>query len=130
MWHLVSGLFGASVVALSVGLGPLAAGSLASNSPAEMSVAASQSGFINRDAKGDRVTASSQISGKPAVIVQVENPGQTSVAIKPESLPRKEARYGAGMARGEKISRAVACEPVVSVLTEVARLLEPGRCVT
>jgi len=25
---------------------------------------------------------------------------------------------------------AVACEPVVSVLTEVAKLLEPGRCIT
>jgi hypothetical protein len=25
---------------------------------------------------------------------------------------------------------AVACEPVVSVLTEVAKLLQPGRCVT
>jgi hypothetical protein len=24
----------------------------------------------------------------------------------------------------------VACEPVVSVLTEVVRLLQPGRCVT
>jgi len=24
----------------------------------------------------------------------------------------------------------VACEPVVSVLTEVAKLLQPGRCVT
>jgi hypothetical protein len=24
----------------------------------------------------------------------------------------------------------LACEPVVSVLTEVARLLQPGRCVT
>jgi hypothetical protein len=26
--------------------------------------------------------------------------------------------------------RAIACEPPVSVLTEVAKLLEPGRCVT
>jgi hypothetical protein len=25
---------------------------------------------------------------------------------------------------------AVACEPVVSVLTEIARQLQPGRCVT
>jgi hypothetical protein len=25
---------------------------------------------------------------------------------------------------------AMACEPVVSVLTEVAKLLEPGRCIT
>ena len=25
---------------------------------------------------------------------------------------------------------AVACEPPVSVLTEVAKLLQPGRCVT
>ncbi len=25
---------------------------------------------------------------------------------------------------------AVACEPTVSVLTEVAKLLQPGRCVT
>ena len=29
-----------------------------------------------------------------------------------------------------KSKNAVACEPPVSVLTEVAKLLEPGRCVT
>lgn len=130
MSPIISGLLGASLFALTVGFGPLAAGSLSSNASAEFSAAAGQSGAINRVAKGDRVAASSLVSGRPALIVQVESVGQTSVAIKPQSPPRKEANYSAGLTRGEKVSRAVACEPVVSILTEVARLLEPGRCVT
>jgi hypothetical protein len=33
-------------------------------------------------------------------------------------------------AKGGAKRMTVACEPVVSVLTEVAKLLQPGKCVT
>ena len=45
----------------------------------------------------------------------------------------KEARNRQGpplIDRSGARKTAVAAEPVVSVLTEVAKLLEPGRCVT
>ncbi len=52
------------------------------------------------------------------------------------ALPRK-ADGNATKDRGSLLGKAqkpvksiIACEPVVSVLSEVARLLQPGRCVT
>jgi hypothetical protein len=44
-----------------------------------------------------------------------------------------QARNGASrpsMTKSSDRKMTVACEPVVSVLTEVAKLLQPGRCVT
>ena len=43
-------------------------------------------------------------------------------AARPSSFAPSWTKSGA--------KRTVACEPVVSVLTEVAKLLQPGRCVT
>ena len=51
------------------------------------------------------------------VAKEARNLPPAPVATKP--APRKPNR-----------KMAVACEPMVSVLTEVAKLLQPGRCVT
>ena len=90
-------------------------------------------GEINRGAKGDRValkaaqnpteTITMRSVGVPdtSVVVRVpvaQMPGAQTVRNRPEP-----ARPGA-------TKRVVACEPPVSVLTEVAKLLQPGRCVT
>ena len=89
---------------------------------------------INRAAKGDRDANVPQAS-EPArtVLLKVESLADTSVLVR---IPvQKEARnlppaQPAARPAGDKARKMVACEPVVSVLTEVAKLLQPGKCVT
>ena len=91
---------------------------------------------INRTAKGDRDAFVPSTAG-PArtVMMKVDSLADTSILIR---IPaEKEARNLEPTQPGVKPpSRnnakrmAVACEPVVSVLTEVAKLLQPGKCVT
>jgi hypothetical protein len=88
---------------------------------------------INRTAKGDRDAIVPSTAG-PArtVMMKVESLADTSILIR---IPiEKEARNQQPTQPAAKPSksskRIVACEPVVSVLTEVAKLLQPGKCVT
>jgi hypothetical protein len=93
---------------------------------------------INRAAKADRVvlraapgqtetiTIRSVGLDDTSVVVRVpvQAPGvQAPVAQEVRNPPARPARPGAS-------KMTVACEPPVSVLTEVAKLLQPGRCVT
>ncbi len=88
---------------------------------------------INRAAKGDREANVPQAVGQArTVLLKVESLADTSVLVR---IPvQKEARHLApaqpSAKSAEKSKRIVACEPPVSVLTEVAKLLQPGRCVT
>ena len=67
-------------------------------------------------------------------MMKVESLADTSILIRipvekeaRNQQPAQPAREPAAERRGQ---RMVACEPVVSVLTEVAKLLQPGKCVT
>jgi hypothetical protein len=89
---------------------------------------------INRTAKGDR-DANVPQAAEPArtVLLRVDSLADTSVLVR---IPvQKEARnlapaHPAARPAANKAKNMVACEPVVSVLTEVAKLLQPGKCVT
>jgi hypothetical protein len=88
---------------------------------------------INRAAKGDRDVNVPQ-AAEPArtVLLRVDSLADTSVLVR---IPVKEVRnlapaQPAAKPAGDKAKKMVACEPVVSVLTEVAKLLQPGKCVT
>ena len=92
---------------------------------------------INRAAKGDRA-ASIPAAATPTrtILFKVDSLADTSVLLR---VPvAKEARNLAPAPAATKPDErkpqrgkmAVACEPTVSVLTEVAKLLQPGRCVT
>jgi hypothetical protein len=86
---------------------------------------------INRSAKGDR-EANIPAAATPTRTIQlrVDSLADTSVLVR---VPiAKEARNVPAATKPAKADRkmAVACEPTVSVLTEVAKLLQPGRCVT
>ena len=88
---------------------------------------------INRTAKGDR-DANVPQAAEPArtVLLRVDSLADTSVLVR---IPVKEVRnlapaQPAARPVGDKAKKMVACEPVVSVLTEVAKLLQPGKCVT
>jgi hypothetical protein len=87
--------------------------------------------LVNRTSKADRLAAP-----KPAAVatrtvsMRLNDLADTSVLL------RVSAAVAAGDARRPTLLRqqarkpAFACEPMVSSLTEVAKLLQPGRCVT
>lgn len=85
---------------------------------------------VNRAGKADRIA-----DLKPAAVptrtvsMRLNDLADTSVLLR---VPSDEARNVTPPALLQTRSRrpTVACEPVVSSLTEVAKLLQPGRCVT
>jgi hypothetical protein len=86
---------------------------------------------INRATKTDRATG---IAGSPAqsrtIMLRPEGQPDTSVLVR---IPMAQAaRKGLvpSLTKSPDRKMAVACEPMVSVLSEVAKLLQPGRCVT
>ena len=52
----------------------------------------------------------------------------TQRAVNPGAAPEGNAAPAAQQLKDQR--RTVACEPVVSVLTEIAKHLQPGRCIT
>ena len=87
---------------------------------------------VDRSAKGDREAVGAPVNG---VTISFKVPGSddSSVMVRMPSGDAADARkapvstVGKGSSAG---SRPVACEPVVSVLTAVAKQLAPGRCIT
>jgi hypothetical protein len=86
---------------------------------------------VNRAAKGDRAAG---VAGSPlrtrTILLRPEGLPDTSVLVR---IPMAQARPGSSapsMTKSPDRKMAVACEPMVSVLTEVAKRLQPGRCVT
>jgi hypothetical protein len=122
----VSGTFGA--VQLASGHDLIGGSQLASTEPA---------GEINRTAKADRVAL--KVTQTPTETITIRSVGlpDTSVVVRvpvaqmpTAQAPKEEVRNRPEPSRPATTKRAIACEPPVSVLTEVAKLLEPGRCVT
>ena len=94
-----------------------------------MASSVSSAGGINRAAKADR--AARPVGSPPqtqTISLRLGGFADTSFLV------RVPVAAGAGNpstslgANNRKLM--VACEPVVSMLTEVAKLLQPGRCVT
>ena len=83
---------------------------------------------VNRGAKADRATGP---SGSPALLqtisLKLDGVADTSVLVR---MPAVGAAPSAPLSSAKPVRRQMACEPVVSALTEVARRLQPGRCVT
>ena len=99
----------------------------ASSAPAETS--------INRAAKADRADAiAGPATPTRTIVLRLENLAATSVLVRiPVARPDdKESRNAPAPAMKKPGDRktAVACEPPVSVLTDIAKLMQPGRCVT
>jgi hypothetical protein len=133
MSKIFSGILGTLAVSLSLGAAQYASGSdlvgLSRPSAAVTAQDAVQSG-INRQAKADRAGAPANALKSRTISVSVDGLSDTSILVR-VPLARKEAGdVPAPTTSKQPIQRAVACEPVVSVLTEVAKQLQPGRCVT
>jgi hypothetical protein len=90
---------------------------------------------VNRAAKADRAALAPATVKTETIGLKLDSLAETSIVIRVPVI-REEARSRPRVApsaikpgaRNGKTT--LACEPVVSVLTEVAKLLQPGRCVT
>ena len=91
---------------------------------------------VNRAAKSDRAAVAGTQAGQSQIIsVRLDGLSATSIVIRLPAQLREEARNrlpAPSLTKEPAYARksTVACEPVVSVLTEVAKQLQPGRCVT
>jgi hypothetical protein len=85
---------------------------------------------INRAAKADRAAGP---SGSPALLLTISlklNGVSDTVVLMRVPVAVVSPSATSSPARPVARRPMVACEPVVSVLAEVARRLQPGRCVT
>jgi hypothetical protein len=143
MSQLSRGIFAAVAISLTCGAVQLAAGRDLIRGP-QNSVntpeAATTNISINRAAKADRAARLADQVPTQTISLRLDALADTSILVRVPAAKEagKEARNGssppsspapAGTKSGDR-KMTVACEPVVSVLTEVAKLLQPGRCVT
>jgi hypothetical protein len=130
MSKVFSGILGAIAVSLSFGAAQFASGS---DLHGQQAAAPAQEVTVNRQAKADRADAPAISLKTQTISVRVDGISDTSVLVRvPVAQTPKEARNTppAPTVSKQPVTRTVACEPVVSVLTEVAKQLQPGRCVT
>jgi hypothetical protein len=135
MFQPSRGVYAAAAIALALGIVPLAAGrDLAGGAQLLLGSSASAiapAAGINREAKADRSTS----PGRPAVptetiALRLDGLSSTSVLLRLPANPVRTIPVAPSSTDQSRAKPTVACEPVVSVLTEVAKLLQPGRCVT
>jgi hypothetical protein len=132
MSQLATGIFGAIAVSLSFGAAQFALGrdlTTGVQNVSQNSLDVSEP-TINRAAKADRaaVVAGSQVPTR-TISLRFDSLSDTSVLIRVPAVRQADDRSSARpVAKPGKTT--LACEPVVSVLTEVAKQLQPGRCVT
>jgi hypothetical protein len=86
---------------------------------------------VNRGSKADRAAS---VGGSPAqtrtISLRLDGFSDTSFLVRvPVASGTGNSSAPARTKSGDR-KLTLACEPVVSVLTEVAKLLQPGRCVT
>jgi len=142
MSQIYKGIFGSLAIALTLGAVQLAfAHDLIGGRQA---TAAAPETDVNRAAKSDRAAVPTLRGQTETIALRHDGVADTSVLVRvpvakePSKEASKEARNETRNgptppavtkpATSKKI--AVACEPPVSVLTDVAKLLQPGRCVT
>jgi len=87
---------------------------------------------VNRVAKAGRVAS---VAGSPAqtrtISLRLDGFSNTSFLVRvPVASGAGNSSSSLSGSKPGNYKLTVACEPVVSVLTEVAKLLQPGRCVT
>jgi hypothetical protein len=130
MSKMFSGILGVVAVSMSLGAAQYASGSDLVGL-ARQSTAVPQTATINRESKADRAALPANALKTRTISVSVDGLSATSILVR---MPA--ARHEAGnsapapVLTKQPVARTVACEPVVSVLTEVAKQLQPGRCVT
>lgn len=132
-------IFGALAASLTLGAVPFAVGQVAVGQEfaGRFEAVAEPGGTgVNRSTKADRAS-DIPAAGAPTrtISMKVESLTDTSILVRvpvakeARNLPPAPVATKPGERKPNR-KMAVACEPTVSVLTEVAKLLQPGRCVT
>ena len=93
---------------------------------------------VNRTGKADRSALKAASNQTETITIRALGLDDTSVVVrvpvvKEEARNRPPPAKPEGSKEGSKPGASkttIACEPPVSVLTEIAKLLQPGRCVT
>ena len=124
------GILGAIAIAMTFGAAQFAAGE-------DLTVGIRTTGMpdqgVNRAAKADRAPIIAQpVAPTQTISIHVDRLPDTSVLVRIPAAHQAQSgspRSPIQLKSGEK-KLTVACEPVVSVLTAIAKRLEPGRCIT
>jgi hypothetical protein len=131
MSKIFSGILGALAVSVSLGAAQYASGSDLVGLARQSTVAATApEAAINREAKADRAVAPAVALQSRTISVSVDGLSDTSILVRVPILPKEARNAPVPTVSKQPLARTVACEPVVSVLTEVAKQLQPGRCLT
>jgi hypothetical protein len=123
------GIFGGIALSLTLGAVQFASGRDLTAVPLDWAMSAAPT-TINRAAKADRFRIAAKSAGQTQTIaLRLDGLPDTSVLVR---LPvERDARSLSPAPLISKPSRpTLACEPMVSVLTDIAKQLQPGRCVT
>jgi hypothetical protein len=124
---LSKAIFGAVALGLTFGAAQLASGrDLAGIG---QHPAGTPDADINRAAKTDRAGVVATGAPTRTVALRLDGRSDTSVLVRIPVVEQARGGYLPVMKSGHG-KMTVACEPVVSVLTDIARQLQPGRCVT
>jgi hypothetical protein len=133
MSHKIRVIVGTAAIALTLGAVPLAAGrDFSAGGSTAQHLKGTPARAVNRANKADRPVGVTHLGmAMQTISLQLNGLSNTSVLVRMPAAPA--ARSGSSVpswTKPETAKQTVACEPVVSILTEVAKLLEPGRCVT
>ena len=135
MSQIRKGIFGALAICLVSGAVQFAFGhDLIGGQKVSTSAYAPETS-VNRAAKADRGALVPTTAKTETIALKLDSLAETSIVIRVPVI-RDEARsrppvVPSAIKPGARNSKTtLACEPVVSVLTEVAKLLQPGRCLT
>jgi len=135
MSQVSTGILGGLAVVLTLGAVQLASGRALSSAGDASAPSNATSSVVNRAVKSDRGDIRLPRTEGRTVSVQLEGLRNTSVLLRIPGSYRIEARDSVtkpavGKTPAVEARRTVACEAVVSVLTDIAKQLQPGRCVT
>jgi hypothetical protein len=130
MSQKVTGIFAALAVSLTLGAVQFASGHDLTVGLATPGDPAAPS--VNRAAKADREAVLPEATVATRTIsIHVDKVPDTSVLVRVPLAHQARSTPPASLFLHSKESKnAVACEPSVSVLTEIAKSLQPGRCIT
>jgi hypothetical protein len=128
MSQIRNGVFAALAVSATLGAAQLASGHDLIGRR-QVAATASEEG-VNRAAKANRDVAKVAPGKARTIALRFKELADTSVLIRVPVAKEEVRNRPVAPVKPGKSKNAVACEPPVSVLTEVAKLLEPGRCVT
>ncbi|MDI1262469.1 MAG: hypothetical protein PS018_04335 [bacterium] len=128
MSQIHNGIFATFAVLTSLGAAQLASGHDLSGFRQAVSVAPEAG--VNRAGKSDRAATKVAPGQARTISVVPDGLNDTSVLVRVPVAREETRNRPVAPLKPSATKTAVACEPPVSVLSEVAKLLEPGRCVT